>query len=250
MSTLNDGPPKRPLESRTLYEESDRLLRLAEGLQDKCDYYERKRWMLIVLGIGTTIAAVAAAVAYLPLVSPLAGTSFTFWVALGSFYGFAGGVYLAYALSRMNRQLTRERRALHRIVDMLRDLEKGIAETNNLSPLEHAEFRIRLSRFDIGPGWSYPQPRKPQMSPLKTVFSDLSRLGYESVRIGTLKSPETPDPYHVYAVGRPNDRHVIIVREGPDGSCRIYTPFRGNLGDQAKALVKWLADNVGPAEEE
>jgi hypothetical protein len=248
MSTVHDGPLRRPLESRALYEEADRLLRLAEALQDKCEGYERKLGMLVVLAVGT-MAAVGTAAVYLAFLSPAAIASFSPWVVLALFYEIAGGAYWAYVWSRVRRQLARERRALHRIVDMLRDLELGIAETNHLSSLERAEFRIRLSRFDIGPGRSCPQQRKPQMSPLETVFSDLSRLGYESVRISTLRSPETPDHYHVYAVGQPNDRHVILVREGRDGSYRIYTPFRGNLEEQAKALAGWLAEKVGPSEE-
>ena len=34
----------------------------------------------------------------------------------------------------------------------VRKLEKGIAEEHNLSTFERAEFRIRLSRFDIVSG--------------------------------------------------------------------------------------------------
>jgi hypothetical protein len=75
------------------------------------------------------------------------------WAALlPFFYLVLCAVYVYYMRGKMDRQLARERRALHRIVDLLRDVEKGIVEKNNLSTMERTEFRIRLSRFDIGPG--------------------------------------------------------------------------------------------------
>jgi hypothetical protein len=52
----------------------------------------------------------------------------------------------------MIRALRRDRRALHSIVDMLREVENSTNSSGGMSTLERAEFRIRLARFDIGPG--------------------------------------------------------------------------------------------------
>jgi len=148
MSIANDEPLMGREEGRRMYEESDKLLHLAEGLQDKCEQYERRLSMLIMMGIGI-IAVIGPAVFYL-----LQSAWPDRWdgVVFAACYGLVVGAYLSHMRIKIHRQLARERRALHGIVDMLRDLEKGIAEKNNLSALERAAFRIRLSRFDIGPG--------------------------------------------------------------------------------------------------
>jgi len=149
MSTVNDEPLVDREEGRRLYEEADKLLRLAEELQDKCEQYERRLWMLVAICLMMTVFAAA-------------GASLAIALPKDSFYRTLltpGGIlvaiapfYLYYVIARTSGPLRRERRALHSIVDMLRGLEKGIAEKNNLSTLERAEFRIRLSRLDIGPG--------------------------------------------------------------------------------------------------
>jgi hypothetical protein len=151
MSTVNDEPLLGQDEGRKLYEDSDKLLRLAEELQDKCEQNERRLWTLLAIGV-SLIAAFALIAGYLS--SVLATDSlYNVLATLAAFcYGTATIAYMLLMGVRINRQAARERRALHSIVDMLRDLEKGIAEKNNLSTMERAEFRIRLSRFDIGPG--------------------------------------------------------------------------------------------------
>lgn len=151
MSTVNDEPLMGREEGRKLYEDSDRLLRLAEGLQDKCEQYERRLGTLLAVGV-SMIAAFLVAASYLTITLPEDSVYKRLVASFAFSYGIATGAFLYWMMVRIRRQLTRERRALHGIVDMLRDLEKGIAEKNNLSTLERAEFRIRLSRFDIGPG--------------------------------------------------------------------------------------------------
>jgi hypothetical protein len=151
MSTVNDEPHMHQEEGRKLYEESEKLLRLAEELLDKCEQYERRVWMLLIMG-ASVITAEAVFSGYLIPSIPHDSVYRTLAIAFSSLCGFATGASLVYISARIRRQASRERRALNSIVDMLRDLEKGIAEKNNLSTLERAEFRIRLSRFDIGPG--------------------------------------------------------------------------------------------------
>jgi hypothetical protein len=151
MSTVNDELHIDREEGRKLYEEADKLLRLAEELQDKCEQYMRRLGTLLAVCV-SAIAAFAMVATY--LTNTLSDDSIykKLITALASSYGLATGAFLYWMTMRTRQQLARERRALHGIVDMLRDLEKGIAEKNNLSTLERAEFRIRLSRFDIGPG--------------------------------------------------------------------------------------------------
>ncbi len=107
--------------------------------------------MLLLLG-ATMIAALVVFSSYFISTFPHESVYRTLATSFSYLYGFATGATLVYMQARIRRQVVRERRALHSIVSMLRDLEKGIAEKNNLSTLERAEFRIRLSRFDIGRG--------------------------------------------------------------------------------------------------
>jgi hypothetical protein len=151
MSIVNDEPLMEREEGRKLYEEADKLLRLAEELQDKCEQYERRVWILLIMG-ATVVTALAIFSGYLISAFPHDSVYRTMATAFSSLYGFATGASLVYIYARIRRQVARERRALNGIVDMLRGLEKGIGERSNLSTLERAEFRIRLSRFDIGPG--------------------------------------------------------------------------------------------------
>ena len=151
MATANDEPGLGHEEPRKLYQEADKLLGLAERLQEKCEEYERRSWSLLAMGViaAMLIATLAILVSPLPLFS---GPFLYALVGLACVFVFALGCGLYLARVELQRQLRRERRALHGIVDMLREVEKGVAERNNLSALERAEFRIRLSRFDIGPG--------------------------------------------------------------------------------------------------
>jgi hypothetical protein len=145
MSITNDEPLMGREEGRKLYEEADKLLSLAEKLEEVCEQYER-RWGVTRALFQITIAAGAAA-----------AVSFTYntiwsWAVFMYVLTLVAVIDLCYLTVKTRRHLARERRALHSIVDILRGLEKGIAEKNNLSALERAAFRIRLSRFDIGPG--------------------------------------------------------------------------------------------------
>ena len=157
MSTVNDEPLIGREEGRKLYEESDKLLSLAETLQEKCEQHDRRWWLLTAIHVSIFLPCFAFALYFIFRALPFRLEDLVYngwmWGALLAFlYLVAGTAYAYYMRERIDRKLARERRALHSIVDLLRDLEKGIAEKNNLSSLERAEFRIRLSRFDIGPG--------------------------------------------------------------------------------------------------
>lgn len=151
MSTVNDEPLIEREEGRKLHEEANKLLLLAEGFQDKCEQYERSLWMLLATGVSMFAVLLLAGMYLGSAVSD--DSVFRRWAwPLESLYSLAVVAFLYWMAEKTRRKMARERRALHSIVDMLRGLEKGIAEKDSLSTLERAEFRIRLSRFDIGPG--------------------------------------------------------------------------------------------------
>lgn len=124
------------------------LLRMAEDLRDRLDGLQRRISLyrmtellvvLMVLGFGVVAAAnwSASTVA-------AAGIVATFGCA---------GVYVLLGEGGLLRTLARRRdeeaRALSQIVAILRETEAALAEQQDWSTLDRAQFRIRLSRFGI-----------------------------------------------------------------------------------------------------
>jgi hypothetical protein len=133
----------------------DRLLKMAEDLQEKGDYFVIRRTRFLMINFAGFIVAAMACV--------FAATNYS--LEIQSFAAFASVLMLMFffclnivlmktMMYRMNRQEKRDRKALFSIVDMLREIEPIIAEKEELSALERAEIRIRLARLDVGPGVS------------------------------------------------------------------------------------------------
>ncbi len=83
---------------------------------------------------------------------------------------------------------------------------------------------------------------------LEEALAHLKSLGYEAYRIHTFEgTPQAPDPHYVYAVGRHNNRQVVIVRQGTDGSFRFYVPATTNPDPEAQVsgMAQWLDVHVG-----
>lgn len=62
-----------------------------------------------------------------------------------AFYAFA---FEAVVARRYRSRMERERRALYEVVGLVREVEQAQSIDEDWSPLQRAEFRIRLSRFD------------------------------------------------------------------------------------------------------
>jgi hypothetical protein len=86
---------------------------------------------------------------------------------------------------------------------------------------------------------------------LDTALEAIRGLGYDTVKISTLTSPDTQDSYPVYVVGRHGSRHVIVVKDTPDGF-RAFVPVAlpDNPEAHAEAQIAWLVENVGLAEKD
>ena len=127
-------------------EDLDRLLSLAEEMRDKLDYGLRRLDLLRLMQL-------------------LCGSTAVFAIAIGFLLGFdsyrftsagVGGIMLLYTLmsqvliQRLRVRMRPDRRALSEVIGILRETESAVASENDWSPLERAEFRIRLSRFEIG----------------------------------------------------------------------------------------------------
>ncbi len=138
-----------------LYDGGEKLLSFAEQLAKDCEQYERRQKLLVLLYASSSVLATLAVsgMLFLLLNYGLAETR-TACIFLLTFTLIMVMVSLNLRLHFpfAVKQLRRDRRALLEIADLLREVEKALAERNNLSVLERAAFRIRLARLDIGSG--------------------------------------------------------------------------------------------------
>lgn len=122
------------------------LLDLAEDMQRGVDGLIRRRLMYSTVGASLIVLAI------------LLGALFSLYIRTQSarVLGFAlVGTLLAlasallYGQTRWNWLARRDQRALGEVVSLLREIESTTAAGEGWSPLQRAEFRIRLSRFSV-----------------------------------------------------------------------------------------------------
>jgi hypothetical protein len=128
-------------------DELRRLLDLAETLQDE---YESGVRRLVVWRLYQALSVVLSLVAAGVLLALnghdkvlLASTA----VVVGLIY--VGMIEVLLRTRGIARHIARDRRALRQVVDLIREVEQASAVAERWPPLQRAEFRIRLSRFDI-----------------------------------------------------------------------------------------------------
>jgi uncharacterized membrane protein YhaH (DUF805 family) len=133
-----------------LFQEAEKLLKMAEELNEKSERTERRLYMYAFMVVTTIFAIFSMLFTFQELFNY---PDNPFLVVLIFFY--TGTLIAAGSLlvMRVMKRRKRDQRALYEIVDMLRELEHSMMEREQISQLERAEFRIRLSRFDIGPAW-------------------------------------------------------------------------------------------------
>ncbi len=135
--------------TQVLQAERNKLLELAEKLQDSYEMYELKSAWIVnatvaLCGFLISLAAYAYFVVESEKVNKFTG------------FALALGLGVIYFISRRtvtisNRHGQRDIRACLRIVDMLRGIEPALSKERNLTEIERIGIRIRLSRFDVGP---------------------------------------------------------------------------------------------------
>jgi hypothetical protein len=152
MATADEERQAQP----ATYKEAEKLLEMAERLEKDCLEQERliSRWWMI----GSTIVAVFISFIFCAwAIETFGNTMKIVMVSTVIVYSTIMGWYFLQMLRKRTRQLHKDQRALFELLNMLRDIEEAVAERNNVSAIERAEFRIRLSRFDIGPEYYYAQ---------------------------------------------------------------------------------------------
>jgi hypothetical protein len=177
----NDSPQT---EQTTAYRsapirESERLLSLAESLLEKREAtflllkkHEGRNTIAAMLGI--VIGALAGI--YLGVLhhGPDAATGFiSGFVVLIAVYALFQILMSVLSgrvpIDDLRANLRRDDRALLELVAILRESQGSLAEREHWSTLQHAEFRVRLTRFEIGPDekLGVPVKTKPASSPVR-----------------------------------------------------------------------------------
>lgn len=145
-------PNSRLARASKVRQDAEKLLTLAELLQDKCDLYERR--IALHSGVaGLVLVLVTTFVLFIiPVLSKLDNSNSLWPIVASLVYGVAALGYIIQRLVKLKREARRDKLALLKIVDMLREVIGTIARKSKLSTLERAAMQIRLSRFDIGYG--------------------------------------------------------------------------------------------------
>jgi hypothetical protein len=131
--------------------ELERLLKLAESIHERIIYLETRLRSVRLLEFALLCGFGAA------VVSTLGSRQFPDWNYLLQsplrtvllIVPLMVLIAMQSLVATMRRASRPERRALSEVVALLREASDGIAYSENWSVLERAEFRIRLSRFDM-----------------------------------------------------------------------------------------------------
>ena len=131
-----------------LSSEVDKLLSMAEDLRDRGDGLQRRISLCRMAGLFVVSMALGFGVV------AAANWSASTVAAAGIVAGFAcAGIYVLFGqrglVGTLMRRRDEEARALSQIVALLRESEAALAEQQDWSTLDRAQFRIRLSRFGI-----------------------------------------------------------------------------------------------------
>ncbi len=141
------------------YPDLEKLLKLAEDLDAKSQQEERQ----LLLHLSIAAACIPGLLVLSLWLVGMESLDRPLKYALVTGAGVYCSIFIPLASQlvwRAYKNLARDRRALTEIVDMLREVEYTIAHREQLSALERAAFRIRLSRFDIGPSRASPTYRR------------------------------------------------------------------------------------------
>jgi hypothetical protein len=130
-------------------DEMEKLLNLAESTQERVDMMSRR---IATLRFATGFIVLLGVVAGIIFSSTSSDTSMkTLQGVLIPALSIGYGAGIEYMMTRRYVQRRkRDLRALEELVSLARETISGMAKREKWSTLKQVEFRIRLSRFDVG----------------------------------------------------------------------------------------------------
>lgn len=149
--------------------EAERLLKLAEDLQSKCEEtreamrQDERRSLLRFLAIATIAGLVMAYYSAPTIQDSIALTFVVLFVIPLVLSALGSWIKRTLGMTELKSRLRHDEHALFEVVALLHEKQATLAESEGWSTLQQAELRVRLSRFDIGcaggRGTPRPQPR-------------------------------------------------------------------------------------------
>jgi hypothetical protein len=120
------------------------LLDLAERIQASYEASSRRKGVFRLLQLTVAVGCVGSL-----LYGLVAAQATAVWaISSAVLAGYTIGIDVMF-VRRTRRQGLRDRYAMKQVLDLVRELEGVTALDENWTPLQRAEFRIRLSRFEI-----------------------------------------------------------------------------------------------------
>lgn len=130
----------------------EKVLALAEQLQDKYEAFKRRIETYRFLQWGVGITAFAYLVWWMVISARGSSYETTLGLPVGIF--IIAATYIAgieFQIRRLRRRSYPDRRALQRLLELIRETEGSFAQSRGWSALDRAQFQIRLSRLEIAP---------------------------------------------------------------------------------------------------
>lgn len=150
---MENSHPTGPPQAANSQEEFEKLLSLAEILQEYCETKKRLVFLCrAILSILFLVFVFAGAfIAYQYFLQEHT-TSERLFVVLPFLAVSAVSVYTlqSYAL-RISRRIHSDQKALKRVLQLIHETEGTVAKSEGWSALDQAQFEIRLSRLEIAP---------------------------------------------------------------------------------------------------
>lgn len=132
--------------------EVEKILSLAEKLQENIDRYSNGISMFRVVEITTILLGITILLFFLKVNEFEIVKSYVLLPVLVSIFIISALLYtIEYIIVRNHiKRRRRDSRALYEIVEMLRELGEIQGKNEGWSELDRAQYRIRLSKFGIG----------------------------------------------------------------------------------------------------
>ena len=135
-------------------EDLESLLKLAEELKEKCDFAEAKgrkfRYLQLIFLLGSFYLFLSSIFfGYSTIVTTAYDLILRILFIVGGIVGLANILLYNSFYKRYKKIYLSDKLALEEVLQLLRETSNIIAEQEEWSVLSRAEFRIRLSRFNL-----------------------------------------------------------------------------------------------------
>lgn len=133
----------------------ENLLKLAEELKEKCDSAKTKinriKYIQLAISIGTVYLLSYSTYSFLSnsFFTKSYESIFVTFFLIVAIMGLVGIFIASFNMKDMKKTYFFDKLALSEVLQLLRETSTVIAEQENWSVLSRAEFRIRLSRFNL-----------------------------------------------------------------------------------------------------